>query len=121
MLGMAARKPHALVYTNTFKEHVKLVERKHHRLIRETLENQLQYDPEIATRNRKPLKKPMAFEAEWELRFGPANRFRVFYRVDGNDVVLLAFGEKTRDRLTIGGQEVEDEKSNAGKGPGTPS
>jgi len=116
---MPARKAYNLVYTNVIKEHLKAVNAKHHRLIRETLEEQLQYEPAVPTRNRKPLKKPMAFEAEWELRFGPANRFRVFYRVDGEDVVLLAFGKKIRNRLMISGQEVEHEEGDAEKGPST--
>ena len=104
---MASFEPYFLVYTNSFKQQLKLVEAKYHSLIRETLEKQLQYDPEVKTRNRKPLKKPMAFKAEWELRFGPNNRFRVLYSVKGQEVILLAFGEKVRNRLFVGGQEVE--------------
>jgi len=53
------------------------------------------------------LKKPTAFKAEWELRFGPGNRFRGFYAVKGEEVILLAFGEKAGNRLFIEGQEVE--------------
>jgi hypothetical protein len=96
-----------LVYTNTFNRQLKLVERKYHSLVRETLEKQLQYEPEVKTRNRKPLKKPMALRAEWELRFGPNNRFRVFYAVQGEVVILLGFGEKRGNRLFIEGHEVE--------------
>jgi hypothetical protein len=96
-----------LDYSDTFKRQMKLVEAKYHTLIRETLENQLQYEPQRKTRNRKPLKKPLAFDAEWELRFGPNNRFRVFYRVVDTVVVLLAFGEKEGNRLFIEGEEVE--------------
>jgi hypothetical protein len=55
----------------------------------------------------QPLKKATAFKAEWELRFGPHNRFRVFYRVEGEEVILLAFGEKKGNRLFIEGKEVE--------------
>lgn len=75
---MPKRSPYALVYTASFQRQVKLVEPKSRGLIRETLEKQLQYEPMVQTRNRKPLQKPMAFQAEWELRFGPSNRFRVF-------------------------------------------
>jgi putative component of toxin-antitoxin plasmid stabilization module len=53
------------------------------------------------------LEKPLAFKAEWELRFGPGNRFRVFYAVKGDEVVLLAFGEKKGNQLFIEGKEVE--------------
>ena len=104
---MPERKEYSLVYTTAFKRQLRLVEAKHHALIRETLENQLQYDPEVKTRNRKPLKKPLAFEAEWELRFGPQNRFRVFYRVQAEEVILLAFGTKEGNRLFFEGEEVE--------------
>jgi mRNA-degrading endonuclease RelE of RelBE toxin-antitoxin system len=99
--------PFFLVYTKTFNRHLKLVEAKYHSLIRETLAEQLQYEPEVKTRNRKPLKKPMAFKAEWELRLGPDNRFRVFYKVQENEVILLAFGEKEGNRLFIEGEGVE--------------
>jgi len=98
---------YSLVYTGSFTRHLKLVEAKYHSLIRETLEDQLQYQPEVKTRNRKPLKKALAFKAEWELRFGPDNRFRVFYRVAEQEVILLAFGEKLGNRLFIEGEEVE--------------
>ena len=100
-------KTYSLVYTKSFKSHLKLVEAKYHSQIRETLENQLQYEPEVKTRNRKPLERPTAFQAEWELRFGPSNRFRAFYAVKGEEVILLAFGEKQGNRLFIAGEEVE--------------
>jgi hypothetical protein len=61
----------------------------------------------VETRNRKPLKRPTAFGADWELRLGPDNRFRVFYQVDreGHGVRVLAVGVKDRNRLLIGGEE----------------
>jgi len=98
---------YSLVYTATFKRHLKLTRAKYHSLIRKALEEQLQFDPTVPTRNRKPLKKPMAIRAEWELRFGPKNRFRVFYAVEGEEVILLAFAEKRGNRLFIGGEEVK--------------
>lgn len=100
-------KKYSLIYSGTFQRHLKRVPAKHHSLIRRTLEEQLEYEPEVKTRNRKPLKKPVAFKAEWELRFGPDNRFRVFYRVQSEAVVLLAFGEKRGNRWSIEGEEVE--------------
>jgi mRNA-degrading endonuclease RelE of RelBE toxin-antitoxin system len=43
------------------------------------------------------------------LRFGPANRFRVFYEVDTAERVVwvLAIGVRERDRLLISGEEFE--------------
>lgn len=64
---------------------------------------------ETETRNRKPLRQPAAFDAEWELRFGPDNRFRVLYEIDApvREVHVLAVGVKQGNRLFIGGEEVE--------------
>src|SRR5438105_1467127 len=104
---MPSGKEYSLVYTGTFKRHMKMVPAKYHSMIRNALEEQLKYQAGDMTRNRKPLKKPVAFKAEWELRFGPNNRFRAFYGVEDDAVVLLALGEKRGDRLWIEGEEVE--------------
>ena len=88
---------------------IKSIEPKHYSLIQESLKAQLQFQPDVETKNRKPLKRPVTFGATWEIRFGPDNRFRVFYRVnnDSTQVVILAIGEKTGSRLLIGGEEIE--------------
>jgi hypothetical protein len=104
---MPTRKKFSLIYTTSFKRQVRAAPARYYSLIRRTLEIQLQYEPAVKTRNRKPLTRPMAFNAEWELRFGPKNRFRVFYAFEGEQVVLLAFGEKVGSRLIIEGEEVE--------------
>ena len=97
------------MYDPETKGHLRAIEPKHHSLIRETIEEQLLYEPDMETRNRKPLERPAGFGAEWELRFGPDNRFRVFYDVDAEsrEVHILAIGVKERDRLFVGGQEVD--------------
>lgn len=48
-------------------------------------------------------------EATWELRFGPENMFRVFYdvHVTTYEVHILAIGTKERDKLYVGGEEIE--------------
>jgi hypothetical protein len=65
------------------------------------------FEPEVETRNRKPLKRPVSFGAQWEVRLGPDNRFRVFYQVQGEnrEVWVMAIGVKDRNRLLIGGEE----------------
>ena len=85
------------------------IARKHHRLIQQTIDEQLSHTPERETRNRKPLEHPTTFGATWELRFGPSNRFRVFYEVDAVEQIawILAIGEKEGNRLFIGGEEVK--------------
>ena len=98
-----------LVYAPVVRQHLKVIDRKYYPLIRETIEAQLQFDPDIETRNRKPLKRPAFFEAKWEIRFGPNNRFRVYYQVDydNNQVIILAIGEKIGSQVVIGGEELE--------------
>ena len=98
-----------LVYAPVVREHLLAIERKYYSLIRATIEDQLRLEPTVETTNRKPLKRPSFIGGQWELRFGPANRFRVFYEVDEGtrEVHILAIGVKERDRLYIAGKEVE--------------
>jgi mRNA-degrading endonuclease RelE of RelBE toxin-antitoxin system len=104
---MAKRPSFALVYADEVKQHLRAIETKYHSLIQSEIEGQLLFEPEVETRNRKPLKRPISFGAQWELRLGPDNRFRVFYQVhaDNREVRVLAVGVKDRDRLLIGGEE----------------
>jgi len=106
---MSRRRAFALVYDPEVRQHLRAIESRYYALIRTTIEEQLQFEPETETRNRKPLQRPVAFEAEWELRFGPDNRFRVFYTLDHarREVQILAIGVKQGNRLRIGGEEVE--------------
>jgi hypothetical protein len=109
MVIMAKKTPFALVYAAEVKQHLRAIDPRQLSLIRSETEAQLQFDPDVETRNRKPLKRPIAFGAEWELRFGPDNRFRVFYQVntESREVRVLAVGVKDRNRLFIGGEEFE--------------
>jgi len=70
---MSGRPPFTLVFSPEAIGHLERIERKDHRLIRETVDAQLRYVPEEATRNRKPVQQPAPFGATWELRFGPRN------------------------------------------------
>jgi mRNA-degrading endonuclease RelE of RelBE toxin-antitoxin system len=98
-----------LVYDIEFVSQIKMIERKHHSFIRQTIEEQLAYTPDLQTRNRQPLDPPAMFGARWELRFGDHNEYRVFYSVypENRRVHILAIGLKVRDRLLIGGKEVK--------------
>jgi mRNA-degrading endonuclease RelE of RelBE toxin-antitoxin system len=98
-----------LIFAPETIEHLDAIEAKYHRLIAKTIDEQLSFAPEISVRNRKPLEQPAPYEATWELRFGPGNRFRVFYEVDSVEqtVWVLAIGIKMGDRLLIGGEEFE--------------
>src|SRR5689334_17726008 len=95
---MAKKPPYTLTYADEVKDHVRAIDAKYHSVIQSTMESQLVHEPDVETRNRKPLKRPIAFGADWELRLGPDNRFRVFYQVksESREVRVLAIGVKDR-------------------------
>lgn len=104
---MAPGRRFTLRFAHEAVEHLDSIERKYHGLIRANIRQRLTVEPLRETRNRKPLNTPAPFAAAWELRFGPGNRFRVFYEVDeiNNEVRVLAIGVKSANRLLIGGEE----------------
>jgi mRNA-degrading endonuclease RelE of RelBE toxin-antitoxin system len=71
----------------------------------DTVDEQLQQEPAVETRNRKPMRpNPIA---PWELRIGD---LRVYYDMEEkpeNLVTVLAVGIKDRNRVLIGGKEIE--------------
>lgn len=109
MVIMAGARPFALVYDLEVSAHLRAIKPQYHGLIRRTIEEQLRFEPETETRNRKPLQRAVSFEATWELRFGPENRFRVFYDVnhERQEVEILAVGTKEGNRLMVGGEEIK--------------
>jgi hypothetical protein len=109
IMVMAKRQPFDLIYDPEVARHLAAIEPKYHSLIREAIEQQLRFEPEATTRNRKPLQRPTEPGARWELRFGPDNRFRVFHRVEteGRRVRVLAVAVKARDRLFLADEEVD--------------
>jgi hypothetical protein len=109
---MTASEKFSLIYAPITKDHLRAIESKYYSLIRKEIEKQLCREPDVRTRNRKPLKRPAIFgaaTATWESRFGPQNRFRVLYRVNREDmqVNILAIGEKAGRRLLVGREEIE--------------
>ena len=105
---VAKKESFALVFAPVVHEHLGALDAKYDSLIRQKIEEQLTHEPNVQTRNRKPVRRPAAFQAEWELRFGPNNQFRVFYQIDheNREVRLVAIGVKHRNRLLVGGEEV---------------
>ncbi|MBI2301054.1 MAG: addiction module toxin RelE [Armatimonadetes bacterium] len=105
---MPGRQRFELVYAPEVRLHLRAIEPHYHSLIRTVLESELAFRPQVETRNCKPLRRPVTAGADWELRLGPGNRFRVFYEVDAESrtVSVLAVGVKDGNRLWIGGEEV---------------
>jgi mRNA-degrading endonuclease RelE of RelBE toxin-antitoxin system len=105
---MARRQAYALGFASEVTRYLRAIDAKYHALIREKISEQLRFEPATETTNRKPLQQPAPSGATWEIRFGPANRFRVLYDIDhgARMVRIMAIGEKQRERLFIGGEEV---------------
>ena len=97
----------ALVFAPEVVVHLDTIERKYHSQIRKQIHLRLSSEPEKEARNRKPLYVPAPYGAQWELRFGPGSRFRVFYEVDpgARTVKILAIGVENRNVLRIGAEE----------------
>ncbi len=105
---MRRRVRYTVVYALEVYRHIDPIERRYQRLIKKTIEEHLTLTPGRQTRNRKPLEElPGPFGSTWELRFGPGNRFRVFYEVaaENRTVCILAIGVKEKNRLSIAGEE----------------
>ena len=104
---MVSKQPFKLVYDPDVTAQVRAIEPQYHSLIRHAIEQQLLFEPTVPTRNRKPLVELTHFGSAWELRFGPNNRFRVFYTVDEDrhEVQVLAIGVKRGSTLRVGGEE----------------
>jgi hypothetical protein len=65
---MARKQPFTISFDEATKGQLRAIEAKYHSLIRAAIEEQLQFEPETETRNRKPLLQPAPFEATWEIR-----------------------------------------------------
>jgi mRNA-degrading endonuclease RelE of RelBE toxin-antitoxin system len=109
MAIMARRNPYTLTYARGVTKHLKSIDAKYDSLIRAKIAEQLVFEPNVETKNRKPLRQPAPFAAQWEIRFGPDNRFRVLYDIDEEQhaVQVVAIGEKEGNRLIVAGEEIE--------------
>lgn len=109
IVTMTRQQPYALIYARGVNKHRQAIDAKYDQLIREKIEEQLTFQPGVETRNRKPLRQPAPFGAQWEIRFGPDNRFRVLYEINEEQhrVEVLAIGEKVGNRLIVAGEEID--------------
>ena len=110
-MRQVARGSYRVEITRDAVDHVRLLPKKYHALVVRTLRRHRAYEPTTETHNRKLLTLPAPFGAHWELRFGPKNRLRAFYTIEGATVVVVAIGVKDRERLRIGHEEVRSRES----------
>lgn len=106
---MTPEQPFKIVYDLEVMQHLGAIDRQFHSLIRSTVDEQLSYQPDVVTRNRKPLRPPTPLGATWELRIGPNNRFRVLYQIipDVREVYILGIGVKVGSQLLINGENLD--------------
>lgn len=96
-----------IIFDEQVSSHFEAIDHKHHSAILDEIEQQLAYEADVQTRNRKPMRIPNRLDATWELRCGRSNRYRVYYDVDIDQqvVVVLAVGQKHGNTLFIGQEE----------------
>jgi hypothetical protein len=58
---MARKQPFYLKYDEATKDHLRAIPAKYHSLTQAAIEEQLLFEPETETRNRKPLRQPAPF------------------------------------------------------------
>ena len=96
--------PYAVEFAEAVEDHFRALTARDRATVLAAIDRQLPHEPLKETRHRKPLRpNPIA---PWELRVG---QLRVFYEVveTGTGVVrILAVGQKRRNVLMIGGQEI---------------
>ena len=97
----AVKKAYLIEFTPQANEDLKLFRRFEQRQILNEIEQQLMYEPNVVTRNRKEMRPNDV--AEWELRVG---KFRIFYNVDEEIRIIgvEAVGFKIGNMLFIRGE-----------------
>ncbi len=92
-------------YAPETEDHLRVLTARDAATVLDRVVRQLSHEPTVVTRNRKPLEAgPIA---PWELRIG---HLRVYFDVEEQPtrvVKIRAVGVKDRNRVLIGGEEVE--------------
>lgn len=92
-------------YSPATISHLRALTARQKALVLDGIEEQLLFQPCVETRNRKPMRpNPLA---PWELRI---EECRIYYDVMEEPeriVIVLAVGVKDRERIIIGGEEIE--------------
>lgn len=94
-----------IAYSPATEDHLRALTARQRVTVFDGVDEQLAHQPAVETRNRKPMRpNPLA---PWELRLGD---LRVYYDVIEEPeqvVTVLAVGVKDRNRILIGGEEVD--------------
>ena len=97
--------PYRIEYSPATDEHLRALSARQRAMVFDAVDEQLARQPAIETKNRKPMRpNPLA---PWELRIGD---LRVYYEIAEEPeavVTILAVGVKDRNRVLIGGKEIQ--------------
>jgi len=92
-------------YSPEAEGHLRALTARQRAIVFDTIDEQLAHQPAVETRNRKPMRpNPLA---PWELRI---DELRIYYDIAEEPeqrVTILAVGIKDRDRILIGGEDIE--------------
>ena len=92
-------------YSPETEEHFRYLSKRQQGIVLDAVERQLQFQPGIETRNRKPMRpNPLA---PWELRIGT---LRVYYDFEDSPervVFIRAIGIKQRNNVRIGREMIQ--------------
>lgn len=92
-------------YSPATDQHLRALTARQRAIVFDGVDEQLTHQPNVETRNRKPMRpNPVA---PWELRLG---ELRIYYDIEEESrqvVTILAIGVKERSRILIGGEEIE--------------
>jgi len=92
-------------YSPETEEHFRYLSKRQQGIVLDAVERQLQFQPDIETRNRKPMRpNPLA---PWELRIGT---LRVYYDFEDSPervVFIRAIGIKQRNNVRIGREMIQ--------------
>ncbi len=94
--------PFKILFAPDARDQIKHLSARDRSIIVDAVDIQLTYQPNVPTRNRKPLRPNNL--ATWELRIG---EYRVYYDLDGPEHAsrIVALGKKDHAKVWINGKE----------------
>jgi mRNA-degrading endonuclease RelE of RelBE toxin-antitoxin system len=102
---LGRRRRYRIEYTDEAVEHLRGLTARQRVTVLDSVEVQLVHEPTVPTRNRKLLRaNPVA---PWELRIGAMRVYFDVVEVPRAVVTVRAVGIKVRERVRIGGVEVD--------------
>jgi mRNA-degrading endonuclease RelE of RelBE toxin-antitoxin system len=96
--------PYQIEYAPEAESHLRALTARQRATVLDEVEKQLQYQPAVKTKNRKPLRPNLL--APWELRIDP---LRVYYSIDELNLLVYihAVGIKKRNQVWIGNEVID--------------